>query len=305
MEEKIYQILYKRNIIQPLKGVLKTIEEGSVVKASEKLNRTQATVTRQIQSLERDLGEELFDRSGKNLIPNEKGLRFYDMAVKRLEAMETLFADFLTGEKIEDDNTIRVAAHYGIITEILPNKIKEFQEKNENIKVIIYNINREKALKLLENNEIDMAVYSRTSYPKCLQYTKFFETKPILIVSENNPLALKKPDEITLNDVDNSTFINLNENMVYDFMKDTLKKNKKYDSKLNLIDGDWSILLKMVGANLGISGIFDFYNNETNPNIVSKDISHIFPNLIFDILTKRSEFKKSSLNKFINFMKIN
>ncbi|MDD2840327.1 MAG: LysR family transcriptional regulator [Rickettsiales bacterium] len=305
MEEKVYQILYKRNIIQPLKGVLTTIEEGSVVKASEKLGKTQATITRQIQSLERDLGEVLFNRNGKNLIPNEKGLRFYDIAIKRLEAMETLFADFLTSEKIEDDNTIRIAAHYGIITEILPNKIKEFQEKNEDIKVVVYNINRDKAIQLLENNEIDLAIYSRISYAKCLQYTKFFETKPILIVSKNNPLASKQPNEITLNDIDNSKFINLNENMIYDFMKDTLKKNKKYNSKLNLIDGNWSILLKMVAANLGISGIFDFYNNEKNSNIISKDISHIFPILIFDIVTKRNEFKKDSLNKFINFMKIN
>lgn len=300
MEEKVYQILYKRNIIQPLKGVLTTIEEGSVVKASEKLNKTQATITRQIQSLERDLGEALFNRNGKNLIPNEKGLRFYDIAIKRLEAMETLFADFLTSEKIEDDNTIRIAAHYGIISKFLPKYFKDFKEKNKNVKYEIYNINREDALLKLEKNEVDLVIYPKTKYNKSLYSKNIFSSDPILVLPKGHFLENKNEKNLTVDDIIVNNFISLNANMTFDFFKNTLL-NLKYKSYLKLINCDWHIVKELAKQEIGITGIFDFFL-EKDDKLIYKNLSHILPKMSIDVAIQRKNFIKPSLKKFLTLI---
>ena len=303
MEEKVNQILYKNNIIQPLKGFCTVIEEGNITKATQKLHLTEGTISKQIQSLERELGFDLFIRKRNFMQPTEKALRFYEIAIARLNDIENLFKEFLDNENEISNNTIRIAAHYGVITEILPKLIKKYSNENDKISFEINNINREKALNMLENNMLDIAIYSRTDYSKNLNFTKLFESKPILIISKNNLLAKKNDIEITLKDIENSSFINLNENMIYDFFKKELKRDEQYKTKIKLIDSNWSILLKLVENDIGISGIFDFYNAKQNKNVICKDISHILPNLTIDIITKKTNFQKQSIIKFISMLK--
>ena len=133
MEEKVNQILYKNNIIQPLKGFCTVIEEGNITKATQKLHLTEGTISKQIQSLERELGFDLFIRKRNFMQPTEKALRFYEIAIARLNDIENLFKEFLDNENEAANNTIRIAGHYGIITEILPKLIKKYLKENNKI----------------------------------------------------------------------------------------------------------------------------------------------------------------------------
>ena len=61
------QFYYKRNRIQQLKGFYYTVQTKSISKAAKKMGLTQAAVTLQIQSLERDLGVQLFIREKQKI----------------------------------------------------------------------------------------------------------------------------------------------------------------------------------------------------------------------------------------------
>ena len=50
-----------------------TAREGSITRASERLNLAQPTVSGQIQSLEKAIGEQLFLRQGRKLTMTETG----------------------------------------------------------------------------------------------------------------------------------------------------------------------------------------------------------------------------------------
>ena len=57
-----------------------TAKEGSIVKASELLHLTPPTVSAQIQSLEKSLGEKLLRRGGRRLVMTEAGQLVYRYA---------------------------------------------------------------------------------------------------------------------------------------------------------------------------------------------------------------------------------
>jgi DNA-binding transcriptional LysR family regulator len=63
-------------------------QHQSFSKAAEALFLTQPSVTARIQSLERDLGEPLFERTGRGVRLTEAGSSFLPYAQRMLEALQ-------------------------------------------------------------------------------------------------------------------------------------------------------------------------------------------------------------------------
>jgi len=303
MEEKVNQILYKRNIIQPLKGFCTTIEEGNIVKAAEKLHLTQATITRQIQSLERDLGEELFDRTGKTVLPTEKALRFYDIAIKRVEGMETLFADFLTGEKIEDDNTIRVAATHHILEKFLPKYIFEYSKINKNIKFELFNVKADIALNKLKNYELDLCLYPKNSHNNgSFIHKVIFKSEAILVIPKNHYLVNIDEKNITMLDTFKD-FINMGNNITFDFYKKAID-DYEFEQKIMLMENaNWNWTIELVRTGNGITGVYDFFlKNIDKTGLIFKNIKHLYPDMQIEYITNHKNIIKSNVKEFVKLL---
>src|SRR5216110_3480222 len=69
------------------------VERRSFSKAAEKLGVTQPAVSLQIRSLEKRLGQQLLDRSGRRVEPTEAGLRLYRGAQRLLAVEEQVLAE--------------------------------------------------------------------------------------------------------------------------------------------------------------------------------------------------------------------
>lgn len=83
--------------LQHLRFFAAVVDCGGVVKAAERLNVSQPAVSTGIKSLERVLGQPLFERSGagRHVRPTAKGLEFHKNAVEILRKCETARAQFL------------------------------------------------------------------------------------------------------------------------------------------------------------------------------------------------------------------
>ena len=73
------------------------VERRSFSQAAERLGVTQPAVSLQVRALEKRLGTQLLDRSGRRVEPTEAGLRLYRGA-QRLLALEEQLLDELAGE---------------------------------------------------------------------------------------------------------------------------------------------------------------------------------------------------------------
>ncbi|WP_143677338.1 LysR family transcriptional regulator, partial [Streptomyces scabiei] len=66
--------------VKQLKAIVTVAEVGSVTRAAALLHLVQPAVTRQIRTLEQELGVDLFERTGTGMRPTEAGSIMVDRA---------------------------------------------------------------------------------------------------------------------------------------------------------------------------------------------------------------------------------
>lgn len=79
--------------LKQLRAIVTVAEVGSVTRAAELLHLVQPAVTRQIRTLEQELGVDLFERTGQGMRPTEAGAVMVDRARRALNELERARAE--------------------------------------------------------------------------------------------------------------------------------------------------------------------------------------------------------------------
>ena len=136
------QFYYKRNRIQQLKGFYHAVQTGSISGAAKKMGLTQAAVTLQIQSLERDVGVKVFNREGQKIKLTNDGKTLYLQAAYFIQGIDDLFEGFVKFTEDKKLNSIDIASNHAGISYILPKYIKRFKTEHKNTKFKIRNLSK-------------------------------------------------------------------------------------------------------------------------------------------------------------------
>ncbi len=111
MPDSMPRFAYKADRLKPLRAFCQTARLGSVSRAAEALFVSQPAITLQLQALERELGEKLFERSGRRLVPTRAGEVLYELARPLVEAIDTLPTAFRSRLKGLDPGELHIAAN--------------------------------------------------------------------------------------------------------------------------------------------------------------------------------------------------
>src|SRR3954451_16805606 len=106
------------------------VERRSFSQAAERLGVTQPAVSLQVRALERRLGQQLLDRSGRRVEPTEAGVRLYRGAQRILAHEEQLVAEIAGTDAGELTGTLTIGASSGPGGTIVPRLLCEFQQRN-------------------------------------------------------------------------------------------------------------------------------------------------------------------------------
>ncbi|KRR20321.1 LysR family transcriptional regulator [Bradyrhizobium retamae] len=74
--------------LELLRSFVSVVDAGGFTRASERVHRTQSTVSQQIKRLEDDIGQPLLNRNGKDVTPTEAGERLLSYARRLLSLAE-------------------------------------------------------------------------------------------------------------------------------------------------------------------------------------------------------------------------
>src|SRR5207302_8985834 len=103
------------------------VERRSFSQAAERLGVTQPAVSLQVRALEKRLGTQLLDRSGRRVEPTEAGLRLYRGAQRLLAMEQQLLAELGDEAEGELKGRLEIGASTGPGGSVLPVILGEFQ----------------------------------------------------------------------------------------------------------------------------------------------------------------------------------
>lgn len=158
-------------------------ELQNVSRASELLHMSQSSLSKNISSIEDEIGVPLFDRNGKHITLNDAGQRFLICCRHILREYEAGMDDIRT-MSTGSTNRIKIGTS-GNISKLIP-CMTEFKKIHPEVE---FNINSD----IEREDAIDINEYDILIYPSESKYSRFngfalFEEKYYLAVSKSNPI---------------------------------------------------------------------------------------------------------------------
>src|SRR5213080_3794690 len=141
-----------------LQAFCAVVERRSFSQAAERLGVTQPAVSLQVRSLERRLGRQLLDRSGRRVQPTEAGLRLYRSAQRLLALEEQIVAELAEDEGGPLRGSLEIGASTGPGGSVLALLLCEFQQRNPEVHVVLSVFDTQRVVDLVAERQLELGV---------------------------------------------------------------------------------------------------------------------------------------------------
>jgi DNA-binding transcriptional LysR family regulator len=165
------------------------VERRSFSQAAEQLGVTQPAVSLQIRSLEKRLGLQLLDRSGRRVEPTEAGSRLYRSAQRLLAMEEQLLVDL--GDDAEGDlsGRLEIGASTGPGGTVLPVVLAEFQLLHPGVHVALVVSDTQHVVEQVARREVELGVVGASRRHRGVVFEPFFHDEVVLAVPRGHRFA--------------------------------------------------------------------------------------------------------------------
>lgn len=164
--------------------------QRSFSRAAEAIQLTQPSITARIQSLERDLGEELFERSGRGLRLTDAGRVFLPYAERILQTIQEA-RDSVAEVRGVQSGSLQIGAVPTIGTYLLPEYLRDFREKFPGIDVSIRTGRSEQVLNMVLNDDVHIGIVRSLNH-RDVEITTLYEDEIVLIVNPQHAFARER-----------------------------------------------------------------------------------------------------------------
>ncbi|RZK65546.1 MAG: LysR family transcriptional regulator, partial [Pedobacter sp.] len=172
--------------IQQIKYFLALSDELHYWNTAAKMNITQSALSRQIQSLENELGLLLFERNKRNvkLTPAGRFLKDkWEVQLSEIEYIHQSAKQIHLGES----GTIKIAHPDSISASIIPDILAKISIKYPQLQVELLQILYENQQEFLRNYKIDLAITRDINIISGLKSKKIYTDHLALVIPENHP----------------------------------------------------------------------------------------------------------------------
>jgi DNA-binding transcriptional LysR family regulator len=165
------------------------VERRSFSQAAEQLGVTQPAVSLQIRSLEKRLGMQLLDRSGRRVEPTEAGQRLYRNAQRLLAMEEQLLAELGGEENGELSGRLEIGASTGPGGTVLPVLLCEFQQGHPGVHVALSVSDTQRVVEQVARRELELGVVGAARRHRGVVFEPFFRDEVVLAVPRGHRFA--------------------------------------------------------------------------------------------------------------------
>lgn len=233
-----------------LRYVCAIADTGSFSRAAERCQVAQPSLSQQVLKLEEDLGAKLFDRLGRSVRLTEAGRTFLPHARSMLDQME------IARSSVEDKCAdLRGSVAVGVIPTIapylMPGYVAAFAKKFPEAKMRIMEETTPILVEGLRNLSIDIAILALPLRHKDLDSFPL-RTEPLFaVLPKDHSRAGTK--SLALKDLRGETFVMLRDGHCFRDLSISTCAHARVTPRIAFESGQFSSLLGMVAAGVGIS----------------------------------------------------
>jgi DNA-binding transcriptional LysR family regulator len=173
-----------------IEAFVQVAQHRSFSKAAEALFLTQPSVTARIQSLERDLGESLFERNGRGVRMTEMGVAFLPFARRALKALQD-GRDSIDGMRNLDIGSLKLGSALTVSTYVLPKILKKYTTTYPGVEVSVHTGRSEQVLHMVLQDEVHCAL-ERTVHHAEIVTVPLYEDDLVLVAPPEHRFAQKR-----------------------------------------------------------------------------------------------------------------
>jgi DNA-binding transcriptional LysR family regulator len=236
--------------IHQLRYFVAVAEEGNFSHAAEREHVSQPSLSQQIQKLEAELGQQLFDRLPRAVVLTEAGRCLLEYARQVL----TTIADArrcVAGVEDEVAGRLSVGAIPSMALYLLPRLITDFQRAHPRVTFELLEDTTEKLAQRLEDGTIDMVLASSGEETLNLKHYPLGRERLLLLVPEKHRLAGKRA--VRWSDLGQEKFLLLHEVHSLSITVRRLLAVNNLNPELVLQGAQLVTIAAMVAAGLGVT----------------------------------------------------
>ena len=165
------------------------VERRSFSQAAERLGVTQPAVSLQVRALEKRLGTQLLDRSGRRVEPTEAGMRLFRGAQRMLQLEEQMLdevasegAGALTGE-------LSIGASTGPAAVVVPVLLCEFHERHPDLRISLEVHDTQTVVDLVADRGLELGIVGAARRHRAVRFEPILEDEVILICPPGHSFA--------------------------------------------------------------------------------------------------------------------
>src|SRR5919197_2357577 len=156
------------------------VERRSFSQAAERLHVTQPAISLQVRALEKRLGTQLLDRSGRRVEPTDAGWKLYRGAQKLLALEEQLVTDVAATTEGALEGKLEIGASTGPAAIVMPLLLCEFQLANPGVHVVLTVSDTQSVVEHVATRELELGVVGAARRHRGVRFEPFFSDEVIL-----------------------------------------------------------------------------------------------------------------------------
>ena len=172
-----------------LAAFCEVVERRSFSQAAERLGVTQPAVSLQVRALEKRLGTQLLDRSGRRVEPTEAGLRLYRGAQRLLALEEQLVEDVGAADEGELTGQLELGASTGPGGSVMAVLACEFQRRNPALRVSLQVFDTQRVIELVAERALELGVVGAVRRHRGVHFETFVRDEVILVCPPKHRFA--------------------------------------------------------------------------------------------------------------------
>jgi DNA-binding transcriptional LysR family regulator len=200
------------------------VERRSFSQAADRLGVTQPAVSLQVRALEKRLGTQLLDRSGRRVEPTEAGWRLYRGAQRMLALEDQLVADVGASGEGELAGDLVLGASTGPAAIAVPVVLCEFQLQNPDVRVFLTVSDTHSIVERVAARELELGIVGASRRHRGVRFEPFFADQVILACPAGHPFAGRT---VTLEELRGESLILMQEGAgVRQIVEDALRRQR-------------------------------------------------------------------------------